>query len=67
LKPQATPKERRTAMETYDPHKSTTEVRGANRRTTNFRVLVIGVLAIVVLFAVIYFIYGMGSASQNTL
>ena len=38
-------------METYDPHKSTTEVRGANRRTTNFRVLIIGVVAIVILFA----------------
>jgi hypothetical protein len=54
-------------METYDPHKSTTEVRGANRRTTNFRVLILGVFAIVVLFTVIYFIYGMGSAGQNTL
>lgn len=54
-------------METYDPHKSTTEVRGANRRTTNFRVLILGVVAIVLLFAVIYVIYGMGSAGQATL
>lgn len=54
-------------METYDPHKSTTEVRGANRRTTNLRVLIVGVVAIVVLFAVIYFVYGMGSAGENTL
>jgi len=54
-------------METYDPHKSTTEVRGANRRTTNLRVLILGVIAIVILFAVIYFISGMGSAGQNTL
>jgi hypothetical protein len=54
-------------METYDPHKSTTEVRGANRRTANLRVLIIGVVAIVVLFAAIYFIYGMGSAGQNTI
>lgn len=60
------PKERHT-METYDPHKSTTEVRGANRRTTNLRALIIGLVVIVVLFALIYFIYGMGSASQNTL
>lgn len=54
-------------METFDPHKSTTEVRGANRRTTNFRVLIIGVVTIVVLFAIIYVIYGMGSAGQNTI
>lgn len=61
------PKERCIAMETYDPHKSTTEVRGANRRTTNFRVLIIGVVAIVVLFALIYVFSGMGSVGQNTL
>lgn len=54
-------------METYDPHKSTTEVRGANRRTDNFRVLIIGVVAIVILFAIVYFVYGIGSAGQNTL
>jgi cobalamin biosynthesis Mg chelatase CobN len=53
-------------METYDPHKSTTEVRGANRRTDNFRVLIIGVVAILILFGIIYFIFGMGSAGQNT-
>ena len=54
-------------METFDPHKNTTEVRGANRRTDNFRVLIIGVVAIVILFAVIYFIYNMGSAGQPTI
>jgi len=54
-------------METYDPHKNTTEVRGANRRTDNFRVLIIGVVAIVILFALIYFFFGLGSAGQNTL
>jgi uncharacterized membrane protein len=54
-------------METFDPHKSTTEVRGANRRTDNFRVLIIGVVAIVILFALIYVIFGMGSAGQNTI
>ena len=54
-------------METFDPHRSTTEVRGANRRTTNFRVLIIGVVAIVILFAILYFVYGMGSAGENTI
>lgn len=54
-------------METFDPHKSTTEVRGANRRTTNFWVLIIGVVAIVILFTLIYVIYGIGSADENTI
>jgi uncharacterized membrane protein len=53
-------------METFDPHKNTTEVRGANRRTDNFRVLVIGLVAIVVLFGLVYFFFFMGSAGQPT-
>jgi hypothetical protein len=44
-------------METFDPHKNTTEVRGANRRTTNFRVLIIGTVAIIIAFAIIWGIY----------
>ncbi len=44
-------------METFDPHKNTTEVRGANRRMTNLRVLVIGTVAIILAFAVIWGIY----------
>ncbi len=54
-------------METYDPHKNTTEVRGANRRTDNLRVLTIGLVAIVILFGLIYFFFFMGSAGQPTL
>lgn len=46
-------------METYDPHKNTTEVRQANRRTMNLRVLVLGTLGIVAAFAVIYGIYAL--------
>ena len=46
-------------METFDPHKNTTEVRQANRRTTNFRVLIFGVIGIVIAFAIIYGIYAM--------
>lgn len=41
-------------METYDPHMNTTEVRQANRRTMNFRVLVIGMVVVVAAFAVIF-------------
>jgi hypothetical protein len=44
-------------METYDPHKSTTEVRQGSRRLDNFWVLVISFLAIVALFGIIYFAF----------
>lgn len=44
-------------METYDPHKSATEVRQASPRKMNMRVLVTSMIGIVVAFAVIYVIY----------
>ncbi len=44
-------------METYDPHKSTTEVRQADRRLDNFWVLVISTVAIIALFAIIYLVF----------
>jgi len=44
-------------METYDPHKTTTEVRQASPRKMNLRVLVTSLIGIVVLFAIIYVIY----------
>lgn len=44
-------------METYDPHKSTTEVRQASPRKMNMRVLVMSMLGIIVLFAIVYLIY----------
>jgi hypothetical protein len=44
-------------METYDPHKSTTEVRQASPRKMNMRVLVISTIGIIVLFAIIYLVY----------
>ncbi len=44
-------------METYDPHKNTTEVRQGSRRTMNLRALLIGLALLVVAFAVIYFVY----------
>lgn len=46
-------------METYDPHKNTTEVSQANRRTTSFRVLVISIIIIVVAFALIWGVYAL--------
>ncbi|MCW5720258.1 MAG: hypothetical protein KIS86_03855 [Devosia sp.] len=44
-------------METYDPNKSTTEVRQASPRKMNMRVLVISLVGIVVVFAILYLIY----------
>ena len=42
---------------TYDPDKTTTEVRQASPRLGNFRVLVWSLLGILVAFGVIYLIF----------
>ena len=44
-------------METYDAHKTTTEVRQANRTLDNFWVLIISTAAIVALFAIIFLVF----------
>jgi hypothetical protein len=44
-------------METYDPHKSKTEIRQANSRRMNLRVLIFSTLGIIVLFAILYALY----------
>ena len=44
-------------METYDPHKSTTDVRQASPRKMNLRVLVFSLVGIIVLFAIVYAFY----------
>lgn len=44
-------------METYDPHKNKTEVRQGNPRKMNMRVLIFSMIGIVVLFAILYFIF----------
>jgi hypothetical protein len=44
-------------MRVYDPHETTTEVRGGDRRKGNFRVLLISIVAIVVLFALVFMFY----------
>ncbi len=46
-------------METYDPKKDTTEVRQASPRKMNLRVLTYSLIGIVILFAIIYFVFGM--------
>lgn len=49
-------------QETYDPHKSDTEIRQGNKRQMNLRVLVISGVLIVAAFAVIYLV---GYVIQN--
>lgn len=44
-------------METYDPHKSATEVRQASPRKMNSRVLVMSLIGIVIAFVIIYIVY----------
>ncbi len=44
-------------MEVYDPHKSTTEVRQANRSLDNFWVLIISIALVVALFAIVYMVF----------
>jgi hypothetical protein len=46
-------------MRVNDPHKTTTEIRQADHRKMNFTVLIVALVAIIVLFALLYFIYGM--------
>lgn len=46
-------------METYDPHKNTTELRQGNPRKMNMRVLVVSLIGIVILFFLIYIAFFM--------
>jgi hypothetical protein len=49
-------------QDTYDPHKTDTEIRQANPRKMNLRVLLFSCLLIVIAFAVIY---GVGYSVKN--
>ena len=51
-------------METYDPKKTTTEVRGGSRRLDNFWVLIISVVVLVIAFAVIFFVFNANTPSS---
>lgn len=46
-------------MQTYDPKKNATEVRQGNPRRMNLRVLIGSLIGIVVLFAILYFGFGL--------
>ena len=51
-------------METYDPNKNTTEVRQANPRKMNLRVLTISLVLIVIAFAVIFTVFSIMQPAQ---
>ena len=44
-------------METYDAHKTKTEVRQGSRTLDNFWVLIISTVAIVAVFAIIFLVF----------
>lgn len=44
-------------MQTYDSKKNTTEVRQGNRRLMNMRVLLFSIVAVVIAFALIFFVF----------
>jgi hypothetical protein len=52
-------KQESVMQKTYDPDKSATDVRQANPRKMNLRVLVTSMVGIVVLFAIIFVIFSM--------
>ena len=51
-----------TEQETYDPHKTDTEIRQGSKRKTNLRVLLFSGFLIVVAFTAIYMV---GYSVQN--
>ena len=55
-------------MRTYDSEKSTVEVRGGDRHKTNNVALIVGTIAVIVLFALIYWwfaAYGGGNSINH--
>ncbi len=47
--------------DTYDAHKTATEVRQANKRLDNFWVLIISTAAVVALFAIIFLVFSVNT------
>jgi uncharacterized membrane protein YeaQ/YmgE (transglycosylase-associated protein family) len=52
-------------MQTYDPHKNTTEVRQASPRKMNFRVLVFSMVGAIVLLAIVYMVFTMNQPNPT--
>lgn len=54
-------------METYDPHKSTTEIRQASPRLDNFWVLIVSMVGIVAIFGVVFLVFTMGNTPSSVI
>lgn len=54
-------------METYDPHKSTTEIRQASPRLDNFWVLIISMVGIVAIFGIVYLVFAVGNTPPSAI
>ncbi len=55
-------------MKTYDPHKSTVEVRGGDRNPTNRGPLVLGTIIVIIALALVYWwfaVYGGGQSINH--
>jgi hypothetical protein len=52
-------------MKTYDPHKSDNEVRQANSRKMNLRVLVTSTIGVILLLGVIYLVYTLAQSNVS--
>jgi len=50
-------------MQTYDPHKTTTEVRQGSDRRMNLRVLLFSLVAVVILFAIVFAVFSATSGA----
>ena len=48
-------------MQTYDAHKTTTEVRQGSRRKMNLRVLIISTVLVVAAFAIILIVFSIAA------
>jgi hypothetical protein len=55
-----------SAMQTYDAHKSTNEVRQGSGRLMNFRVLIWSILGVIVAFGLIYLVFYAMAPPPNT-
>jgi hypothetical protein len=52
-------------MKTYDPDKTTTEVRQGSPRKMNARVLVTSMIGVIVLFAIIYLVFTLTQSNPS--
>lgn len=54
-------------METYDPHKTETELRQASPTLDNFWVLILSMLGVIAVFGIVYFVFMVGSTPPSVI